>query len=60
MAVDDDDKEVDGDSTRCSFRGGYNKGVVVKGVARAANKVGLSSLSPSSESWASMTATRES
>ena len=56
--VDGDDKEVDGNSMRRSFRGGYNKGVVVKGAARAENKAGSSSSSPSSKLWASMTATR--
>jgi len=56
--VDGDDKEVDGNSMRRSFRGGYNKGVVIKGAARAENKAGSSSSSPSSKLWASMTATR--
>ena len=60
MAADDDDKEVDGDGTRRSFRGGYDKGVVVEGVARAAKKAGSLSSLPSSESWASTTATRPS
>ncbi len=37
--------------------GGYDKGVVVEGVTRAAKKAGSLSSSPSSESWASTTAT---
>ena len=40
--------------------GGYDKGVVVEGVARAANKAGSLSSSPLSESWALTTATRPS
>ena len=40
--------------------GGYDKGVVVEGVARAAKKAGSLSSSPSSESWASTTTTRPS
>jgi hypothetical protein len=38
--------------------GGYDKDVVVEGAVRAAKKAGSSSLLPSSESWASTTATR--
>ena len=60
MVAEDDDKEVDGDGTRRSFWGGYHKGVVVEGVARAAKKAGSLSSLPSSESWASTTATRPS
>jgi hypothetical protein len=48
-------------ATACNVRfGGYDKGVIVEGVARAAKKAGSSSLSPSSKSWASTTATQRS
>ena len=71
---DDDDDDNDGDNDGGGRRqqrgrwqrhatfvfGGYDKGVIVEGVARAAKKVGSSSLSPSSKSWASTTATRRS
>ena len=48
-------------ATACNVRfGGYDKGVIVEGVARAAKKAGSSSSSPLSESWASTTATQRS
>ena len=65
---DDDDGNDDGGGRRrhrgrwqrhaAFVSGGYDKGVVVEGVARAAKKAGSSSSSPLSESWASTTATR--
>jgi hypothetical protein len=71
---DDGDSDDDGDDNgggrrrqRGQWRrhaafllGGYDKGVIVEGVVRAAKKAGLLSSSPSSDSWASTTATRPS
>ena len=66
----DDDGDDDGGGRRQQrgrwrrhagfFSGGYDIGVVVEGVTRAAKKAGSLSSSPSSESWASTTATRPS